>query len=100
MVITNAQLQKLATALKFETPFISSMGIMLLASALHGFTERFDTTIVTKEQDQIVVAHGGRVSSTKLNREDWQADAAARAAVWDMQNPNRTFEAITTALVT
>lgn len=98
LVISTTQLQKLATALKFETPILSSMGMMLLAQALHSFTERFSITVVTKELDQIVVAHEGHVSSTKLASNNWQADVAARAAVWDMQNPNRAFEAITTAL--
>ncbi len=99
IVLSMAQLQKLGTSLKFPTPFLLGMGLMLLAQALHEFTLKHDVIIVTKELDQIVVAYEGKVSSTKLksDKEVWRAKAAAQASVFWMQNPNKPFEAITSS---
>lgn len=99
IVLSMAQLQKLGTALKFQTPFLLGMGLLLLVQALHEFSLRHSAIIVTKELDQIVAAHQGRVSSTKLDpdHEIWRASFAARAGVYAMQHPSKPFEAITTS---
>ncbi|MBA2279596.1 hypothetical protein H0V99_04120 [Candidatus Saccharibacteria bacterium] len=101
LVLSMAQLQKLGTALKFETPFLLSMGMLMLSQALHKFTERYPVVIITKELDNLVVAYEGKVSSTKLQKEEdiWRVGTAAAAAVFWMQNPHKPFEAITTSLV-
>lgn len=103
LVLNLGQLQRLGTALKFETPFLLSMGLVLLVQALHAFTEQFpELIVITKELDTVVVAYRGRVSSTKLpgTSEDlWQTQIAAKAAVLGMQNPGQPFEAITSSLV-
>src|SRR5690606_8009540 len=101
IVLSMAQLQKLGTALKFQTPFLLGMGLMLLVQALHEFTLEHDAVIITKELDHIVVAYQGRVSSTKLDpdMETWRANIAARAGVYAMQHPNKLFEAVTTSCI-
>lgn len=101
VVLTLAQLQKLATALRHETPFLLGMGTLLLVQALHEFSKKYQTAVMTKESGNIIVAYQGRVSSTRLTAddEDWQVTAAARASVFWMQNPSRPFEALTTALI-
>lgn len=99
IVLSMAQLQRFGTALKFQTPFLLGMGLMLLVQALHDFTLQHQLTIVTKELDQIVVAHQGRVSSTKLEHdvEIWRTAFAARASVYAIQHPTKVFEAVTTS---
>ncbi len=101
LVLSVGQLQKLGTALKFQTPFLLSMGLMLLVQALHEFTIKYPVIIITKELDNIVVAHQGRVSSTKLgeDKEIWRVQTAARSSVFWLQNKNRPFEAITSSLI-
>src|SRR5690606_2159086 len=101
LVLSLSQLQKLGTALKFETPFLLSMGMLLLVQALHRFSQIYPAVIVTKEQDNIIVAHGGRVSSTKLEQgtETWRVSTAAKAAVLWLQNPARPYEAISSSIV-
>lgn len=104
VVLSLAQLQKLGLALKYETPFLLSMGLMLLVQALHDFTQKYPAVIVVKELDNIVVAHKGRVSSTKLEEDKnppyggWRVETAAKATVFWLQNKNRPFEAITSSL--
>lgn len=99
IVLSMAQLQRFGTALKFETPFLLGMGLLLLAQALHEFTLIHSATIITKELDQIVVAYQGKVSSTKLNQDTdiWRTAFATRASVYAMQHPSKLFEAITTS---
>lgn len=103
LVLNLGQLQRLGTALKFETPFLMSMGLLLLVQALHAFTKQYpELVIVTKELDTTVVAHQGRVSSTKSpgTTEDlWQTQTAAKAAVLWLQNPTRPFESITSSAI-
>lgn len=101
LVLSLAQLQKLATALKFQTPFLLSMGMVLLVQALHSFTQAYPVTVVVKELDSIVVAHQGKVSSTKLiqDKEIWRVATAAQSATFWMQNPARAFESITSSLI-
>jgi NAD(P)H-hydrate repair Nnr-like enzyme with NAD(P)H-hydrate dehydratase domain len=101
IVLSLAQLQKLGTALKFETPFLLSMGLMLLVQALHSFTKIYPVIVVVKELENIVVAHKGNVSSTKLNedKEIWRVATAAKASVFWMQNPGKTFQSVTASMV-
>lgn len=102
VVLSMAQLQRLGTALKFETPFLLSMGMLLLVQALHTFSQQYQAVTVTKELDHLLVAHQGRVSSTKLSedKETWRVETAAKASVLWLQNKNRPYEAITTSIIT
>jgi hypothetical protein len=101
LVISISQLQKLAVALHFTTPFLLSMGLMLLVQALHTFTTMYPVTIVTKELDQLVVATKGQVISMKLSEDRalWQVATAARASVFVMQHPQKPLQAIATAFL-
>lgn len=101
LVISFAQLQKLAISAGFTTPFTFSMDLIRLAEALHGFTELHDAAIITKHLDNMLVAASGRVSSTKLQEdmEIWRVKKAAAAAVWWLQNPAKPFEALTTGVI-
>lgn len=100
LVLSLSQLQKLGTLLRFETPFLLSMGMILLVQALHEFTGKFSFSVVTKELSNILVAHEGKVSSTKLSTDAdiWRVATAARASVFLMQNQTRPFEALTASL--
>lgn len=101
LALSLAQLQKLATSLKFVTPITFGMDILHFVEALHTFTTEFPFHIITKKQDSIFVASHGKVSSTKTNldvEDSWRVATATRAAVWWIQNQSKPFEALTTAL--
>lgn len=103
LVLTIAQLQKLASSLKFTTAITFSMDLLQLVDALHDFTNSFSLSIVVKHLDNVFVAHSGQVSTTKTaaNLEDsWRVATAATAAVWLAQNPAKPFEALTTSQLT
>ncbi len=99
-VISLAQLQKLAAAAKFHKAITFGMDLLHLVEALHEFTKEFPADIVVKHLENILVASGGQVSTTKLSadKEIWRVQTAAHASVWWLQNPGKPFEALTTAV--
>lgn len=101
LVLSFAQLQKLASGLGFEKAFTFDMDMLRLAGALHDFTKKLPIYIVVRHLDQTHVAASGKVASTKLQAgEDvWRVATAARAAVWWLQNPSKPFESITTSFI-
>lgn len=100
MVISFAQLQKIAASAAFTTAFTYEMDLLRLVEALHEFTLRFNLEIVTKRGENIFVASGGDVSTTKLDNEIkvWRVRAASFISVWRFQNSGKSFEAMTTAI--
>lgn len=102
LVLSLAQLQKLAVSAGFTPAFTFGMDLLHLVAALHLFTERYATNIVVKHLANMFVAVDGQVSTTKLakDQEIWRVPTAASAAVWWLQNPSKPFEALTTAVRT
>ncbi len=100
LVISFAQLQALAVGAHYPKAFTFDMDFLRLVEQLHDFTEKYDVAIVVKHLQNIFVAANGQVSSTKLieDKEIWRVQAAAAASVWWLQNPGKTFEALTTAV--
>jgi|SRR5579884_1209447 len=101
LVASFAQLQKIASSAKFSAAFTFEMDFLRLVERLHDFSRHYQANIITKHLDNIFVATGGQVSSTKLqpDQEIWRVSTAAYAAVWWLQNPTKPFEALATAVV-
>jgi hypothetical protein len=101
-VVSLAQLQKLAMQAKFPRAFTFDMDMLRFVNTFHDFSQTFHTSIIVKHLDNIFVAADGQVSSTKLAGDlpIWRLRTAAHASVWWLQNPGKTFEALTTSLVT
>lgn len=101
LVISVAQLQKIAMNAKFTTAFTFDMDILRFVDALHEFSLLHPTVFIIKHLDNIFVAANGQVSSTRLANEMpiWRLKTATRSSVWWLQNPSKTFEAISTSLV-
>jgi ADP-dependent NAD(P)H-hydrate dehydratase / NAD(P)H-hydrate epimerase len=101
VVLSISQLQRLFTALKSPRHIALGMGLPSLVDALHDFTQTHPFYIVTKHLENIVVAFGGQISTTKLtdDKDIWRVSTAAHSAVWWLQNPTKPFEAISTSIV-
>lgn len=98
VVLSIAQLQKFFIHTPTITPILLSMGSLELAKALHDYTIKHPSCIVTKHNDLIFVAYGGSVSTTKDDQKIWRVATAAKASVFWMQNPDKVFEAATTSV--
>lgn len=101
LVISFGQLQKLAIDSGFTTAFTSSMDLLRFVEAFHEFSRLHPCNIAVKCGEAIYVAKNGKVSSTPLpqHRKIWRVETAATMAVWWLQNPGQTFQALTTSLV-
>ncbi len=101
LVISLAQLQKLAMAAASTMAFTSSMDLLRFVDGLHAFTAGQPFNIITEHLGNIFVAINGTISSTRpyATNGSWEIHAAAHAATWWLQNPGKPFEALTTCLV-
>ncbi|HEY1064393.1 MAG TPA: hypothetical protein VGE30_03835 [Candidatus Saccharimonadales bacterium] len=101
LVLSFGQLQKVATGLKFTTAFTSDMGLLPAVDALHELTSTYPIAVITRYGDNILIAATGQVSSTPCKVDDriWRLKKAASASVWWLQNPSKTFEALTTSVL-
>jgi len=100
LVVTIAQLQQFVRALKWPQAVSFSMPLMQLVELLNNFTSTYPVNIVVKQENVVVVASGGKVSTTPSTstKNMWRVKTAASVAVWWLQNPDKPFEALTTAV--
>ncbi|MCP3704528.1 MAG: hypothetical protein GY954_16565, partial [Alteromonas sp.] len=82
------------------TSITFSMTTQQLAHALHDYTQVHSACIVTKHNDLLFVAYGGKVVTTKHEEKIWRVSTAARASVFWLQNSSTVFEAAVTSLFT
>lgn len=101
LVLSFAQLQKLAGSTRFLQAFTFDTDLVHLVELLHEFTTFTNLNIITKHLNNLFVAVKGEVSSTKLTEDPniWRLKTAASASVWWLQNPSKPFKALTTAVV-
>ena len=101
-VLSIAQLQKLVKNAKLPAAVTYGMDLMHLVDLLHDFTQLHSLYVVVKHHDSIVVAVNGQVSTTKTQsdiEDHWRVPVASRIAVWWLQNQNKPFQAITSAVI-
>jgi NAD(P)H-hydrate repair Nnr-like enzyme with NAD(P)H-hydrate dehydratase domain len=100
LVASFAQFQKLSIGAASPTPVTYEMDLVRLVEFLHVLTEKYPAAIITRRHDDIFVAAGGQVSTTKLPDMErvWRVKTAAAAAVWWLQNPSKAYAALTTSI--
>jgi NAD(P)H-hydrate repair Nnr-like enzyme with NAD(P)H-hydrate dehydratase domain len=100
LVISLSQLQKLFVSSKQTKAIALSMNLINLAEALHDFTKSYPISVITRHQGSVVTASSGQISLSKTNEEKiWRLKTASTAAVWWLQNPNLSFEALTSSVI-
>lgn len=100
LVITVAELQKLLQSIGSKTAVKLSMDLIQLVEAVHETTLQHPAALIIKQNEYIIVAKQGSITTTKIVHADeaWQIKTAAYASVWWLQNPGKTFEALTTSV--
>lgn len=105
VVVSLAQLQRLAINSHFDQPVTFGMDMLHLVDWLHGFTNQHALAVVTLHLGTIYVAVGGRVSTTSLKLSsakqptNWRLKVASHCAVNWLQNPSKPFEALTSSIL-
>lgn len=99
-VVSFAQLQKIFQSVYYPKIISFSMQLLQLVETLHKFTITYPVTIVTFHQNQLVIAHDGRVVTQEFDQPMaiWRGITATRAATYLLWNPTRPLEAIATSL--
>jgi NAD(P)H-hydrate repair Nnr-like enzyme with NAD(P)H-hydrate dehydratase domain len=95
-VINFGKLQKLAQNNRPNPPIKYAMNMHQLVEVL----QEWKINLITNHAEMFVVSTAdSRVSTTKMPEDsNWQIELAAFASVWWLQQPKKTFEAITTAI--
>ncbi len=96
-VINLGKLQKLAKNNRPSTPVLHNMNLQDLVTVLADWSNG-SLSFITKHAEQLLVASGGKVSTTpEKDESNWQIDLAAYASVWWLQQPVQAFGALTCA---
>lgn len=100
-VVSFAQLQKIFQSVYYPKIISFSMQLMQLVETLHKFTITYPVTIVTFHQNQLIVAHGGQISTTAFDQPMaiWRGITATRVACYLLWNPTKVFETISTSVI-
>ena len=101
LVVSFAQLQKLFQSVYYPKMLTFSMQLLQLVEAVHKFTITYPVTITVLHRDTLIVAHGGKVTTTTWQNPMaiWRGITAARAASYWLWTPNQPLEAVTASLV-
>ncbi len=91
---TVAKIQKLAVP---DTVIKQQDDLAQMVNKLSVFTDVTKTSFTTFHGGNIIVASGGRVSTTP-SKSFREVEVAAYATVWLLQQPQKPFEALTTAI--
>ncbi len=101
LVMSFAQLQKLFQTTYYPIVLTFSMQLSNLVDALHKFTITYPTTVTVFHQDNLLVAHGGKVVTMSWTNpmSIWRGEVATRAAVYWLWSPDKSLEAISTSFI-
>lgn len=102
LILSLSQLQRLFISLKHPKSIQFDMATTQLVELLHEFTIKYAPAVVTRHLENTFVAFDGQVSSTATGSQEdlWRVETAARSATWWLQNPNKCFESLTSAVYT
>lgn len=105
VVASMIQLQKLFRAVYYPRMILLSQPLIPVLETLHKFTLTYPVTIVTFQSENIIVAHGGNITTTKLTNTSyspltlWSGQLATKILALNLYNPNKPLEATTAALL-
>jgi ADP-dependent NAD(P)H-hydrate dehydratase / NAD(P)H-hydrate epimerase len=94
LVADISRLQKLAAP---SAALKQNAALAQVAEQLSQWTADNKLAVVTEHSGQLIAAYGGKTSSTS-SKKPLGPEAAAYASVWLLQQPEKAFEALTTAL--
>ncbi len=101
LVVSFAQLQTLFKTVYYPKMLTFSMQLQQLVETLHKFTITYGVTVATFHQGQLIVAHGGQVTTTVWENPMaiWKGTVATRATAYWLWNPSKPLEAVTASLM-
>ena len=101
VVLSFSQAQKFLQQEHFSQALVSSVDLLHLVELIHDYSEsKPELSLLLCKDDHILVAAAGQVCTTKVADESQlnPTRRAGYASVWLMQNPGKTFEALTVSV--
>lgn len=98
-----AQIQKLFRAVYYPKVLLLSMPLIPVVEALHKFTLSYPATILTFHSGQILIASGGKVISTPIEKtlysplSLWDGTLSTKIAAFSLFNPEKLLESAAAA---
>ncbi len=101
LVLSFAQAQKLLSGVYYPKVLTFSMPLAAFVDVVHKFTLTYPITLVVLHNENLVVAHDGKVSTTPWSNPMaiWRGHTATLAASYWLWSPSQPFEAATTSLI-
>jgi len=105
LIASMAQLQRIFRAVYYPRMLMLSQSLVMAVETLHKFTLSYPATILTFHEQQIIVAEGGQIISTPLEKtkysvlELWSGGLAAKVAGYNLYNPGQSFKAAAAAIL-
>ncbi len=101
LVVSFAQLQKIFAGIYYPKIITFSMPLNGLVETLHKFTLISPVTIMVLHNENLLIASGGKVSSTLWSNTLalWRGEVAAKASAYWLWNPDKPLESVTTSLL-
>lgn len=101
LILNFSQLQKLTKALKLPFAFTSSLPIASVVENLHTLNLAFPLNLILLHENVYFVMSDGQISTTKTTQSNpaFLTETATKASVWSLQNPTKTFQALTTSVL-
>ena len=100
VMATFGQLQKLFQTVHYPKLLLFNMQVAQLVDTLHKFTITYPSNIITLHQQQLIVAAGGKVSTTPCedNLTLVKGIRATAVSVGLLQQPTKAFEVLTNTM--
>lgn len=101
LVMSFAQLQKLFQGVYYPKMLTFSMQLVQLVENLHKFTITYPVTIATLHSDTLLIAHDGKVTTTKWENPMaiWRGTTATKAASYWLWNQQKPLESVSTSIL-
>lgn len=105
VVASMAQLQKVFQAVYYPRMILLSQPLIPVVETLHKFTLTYPTTLVTFHQENIIVAHNGKIVTTAIVDTSyspislWSGQLASKILALNFYNPHHALEATSAALL-
>ncbi|OGL24341.1 hypothetical protein A3A68_00365 [Candidatus Saccharibacteria bacterium RIFCSPLOWO2_01_FULL_48_13] len=97
LVVNFGVLQALSKKERPDPPLTSSMSLYELVNVLGQWSKEIPTALITSHQGSTLVAFKGKVSTTPVKSVN-MPELAAYIVTWWIQQSNKTFESITSAV--
>ncbi len=103
-VVSLVQLQKIFRAVYYPKVLMLSSPLIQIIETLHKFTLSYPATILTFHENQIIVAHGGKIVTTPLEQTTyspitlWSGELASKVVAMNLWNPTQPLEATSAAI--